>query len=199
MGVDFLCHPTLDGIYGDDYIEPTIPLGQLEHILEGKQRPGHYEGVAKVVKRFFDIIKPQKVYFGQKDFQQTVVINHLIEHYRLPIELVVCPIVRESHGLAMSSRNEHFSPQHRDKAAFIYKSLLKLKERFFFKSIEESISQTERYMNSVEDAHVEYLVCVDGYTLEPVFDFKDHKYIVVLTVVKYAGVRLLDNIIIKRD
>jgi len=100
--------------------------------------------------------------------------------------------------LAMSSRNERLSPVERDKASFIYKSLLKLKERCFFKTLSEALTTTIKYLESIEDASLEYLICVDGNTLQEVNDLSDSDYVVALTVVKYGGVRLLDNIILKK-
>lgn len=197
VGVDILFHPSPDQVYKADYLDNDIDLQRLDLIHEGAQRPGHFQGVAKVVKRFFEIIEPTRMYFGQKDFQQTVVVNHLIKLEDFNIELVVCPIVREPHGLAMSSRNERLSASKRDKAAFIYKSLLKFKERCFFKSLEEAKESTLKYLNSIEEAELEYFVCVDGVNLQEVESLNDSDYIAALTVVKFDGVRLLDNIIMK--
>lgn len=199
VGVDILFHPTVDQVYHEHYDDTDLNLNGLDLIHEGAQRPGHFQGVAKVVKRFFQIIQPDKAYFGQKDFQQTVVVNHLIELEDFAIQLIVCPIVRESHGLAMSSRNERLSATKREKAAFIYKSLLKFKERCFFKPLEEALATTIKYLSSIEGAEVEYFICVDGESLQEVNALNDALYVAVLTVVKYDGVRLLDNIILKDD
>lgn len=199
VGVDILFHPTVDQVYHEHYDDTDLNLNGLDLIHEGAQRPGHFQGVAKVVKRFFQIIQPDKAYFGQKDFQQTVVVNHLIELEDFAIQLIVCPIVRESHGLAMSSRNERLSATKREKAAFIYKSLLKFKERCFFKPLEEALATTIKYLSSIEGAEVEYFICVDGESLQEVNALNDALYVAALTVVKYDGVRLLDNIILKDD
>ena len=117
----------------------------------------------------------------------------------MDIELVVCPIVREPHGLAMSSRNERLEDVKRDKAAFIYKSLLKFKERCYFKSLQEAKETTVKYLTSIEGAALEYFVCVDGVTLKEVTQLEDAAYVAALTVVKYDDVRLLDNIILKDE
>ena len=145
VGVDILFHPTVDQVYLPGVTHEDMDLAGMDIIHEGAQRPGHFQGVAKVVKRFFDIIEPSKAYFGQKDFQQTVVVDHLIKQFNLNVELVVCPIVREGHGLAMSSRNERLEASKREKASFIYKSLLKFKERCFFKSLDEALQSTKKY------------------------------------------------------
>lgn len=198
-GVDYLLLPNVDDVYSDSYVDDDIDLNGLDTIIEGKLRPGHFQGVAKVVKRFFDFVIPTRAYFGQKDFQQTVVINHLVKHFQLPIHIEICPIVREDNGLAMSSRNERLSDEQRSKAAFIYKSLIDLKERCFFKPLEQAIATTSKYLNSLEGADLEYLVCVNGDTLEEVTSLKDADYVVALIVVRYGGVRLLDNMILKKN
>lgn len=196
-GVDYLFLPDYEDVYPESFKEEAIDLGKLEFELEGASRPGHFQGVAQVIKRFFEIIDPDKSYFGQKDFQQTAVIRRLIEIFEFPVELVVCPIVREPHGLAMSSRNERLTEDKRQKASFIYKSLLKLKERLYFKSVQEALHQTKEYMNSIEGARVDYLEVVDGRTMQMVDDMNSSDYIVAVTVVEYGGVRLLDNLILK--
>ncbi len=196
-GVDYLYHPEVEDLYNADYRDDDLPLNGLDKILEGAQRPDHFQGVAKVVKRFFDIVQPDKAYFGQKDFQQTVVIGHLIRHFNLSIEMVVCPIVREDHGLAMSSRNVRLEPLKRERAALLYKSLLKLKERCYFKPLPEALETTLKYLNSIEDAELEYLVCVNGNTMEEVQSLNDADYIVAVVVIRFGGIRLLDNIVLK--
>jgi pantoate--beta-alanine ligase len=196
-GVDYLFLPEYGDVYPESFVEEHIDLGSLEYELEGASRPGHFQGVAQVIKRFFEIIEPDRSYFGQKDFQQTAVIRRLIELFDFPVKLVVCPIIRESHGLAMSSRNERLSDEKRQKASFIYKSLLKLKERLYFKSIDDAVRQTQEYMNSIDGARVDYLAIVDGRTMKVVQNMKDSDFLVAVTVVEYGGVRLLDNLILK--
>ncbi len=199
LGVDIMFNPEADQMYGEDYDNTDLDLIGLDLIHEGKQRPGHFQGVAKVVRRFFEIVEPNKAYFGQKDFQQAVVVGHLIKSFKIKTELVVCPIVREPHGLAMSSRNERLSEDKRLKAAFIYKSLLKFKERCFFKPLDEALETTLKYLHSIDDATVEYFVCVDGETMQRVNDLSESKYIAVVTVVRYDNVRLLDNMVLKDE
>jgi pantoate--beta-alanine ligase len=196
-GVDYLFHPDYDDLYREDYNDADINLNGLDTIFEGALRPGHFQGVAKVVNRFFDIVQPTRAYFGQKDFQQTVVIKTLVQNKQHDIDIVVCPIMREPHGLAMSSRNERLEPKIRERAAFIYKSLLKLKERCNFKSLAEAMETTLKYLNSIDDAELEYLICVNGNTMQEVSDLSDADYVVALTVVKFGGVRLLDNLVLK--
>ncbi|MCB9261004.1 MAG: pantoate--beta-alanine ligase [Flavobacteriales bacterium] len=197
-GVDYLFHPSSDDLYNEDYTDEEIDLDGLDTMFEGALRPGHFQGVAKVVKRFFEIVQPHNAYFGQKDFQQTVVLKTLIKNYDFNINMVVCPIMREPNGLAMSSRNQRLSPDERERASFIYKSLLKLKERTRFKPLAESLESSIKYLTSLKDAELEYLICVDGNTMQEVKSLAEAEYVVALTVVKYGGVRLLDNIILKQ-
>jgi len=198
VNVDYLYYPEVEYVYPNGEASDDVDLAGLDVIHEGALRPGHFQGVAQVVKRFFEIVQPTSAYFGQKDFQQTAVIGQLIKVCDFDTKMVVCPIVREPHGLAMSSRNERLSPVERDKASFIYKSLLKLKERCFFKPLSEALITTIKYLKSIEDASLEYLICVDGDSLQEVNELSDSDYVVALTVVKYGGVRLLDNIILKK-
>lgn len=198
LNIDYLYYPEVQDVYPDGVASNDIDLAGLDTIHEGALRPGHFQGVAQVVKRFFEIVQPSRAYFGQKDFQQTAVISQLIKVCGFDTKMVVCPIIREPHGLAMSSRNERLSPVEREKASFIYKSLLKLKERCFFKPLAEALATTVEYLESIEDANLEHLICVDGNSLQEVSDLLDSDYVVALTVVKYGGVRLLDNIILKK-
>ncbi|MBI1304994.1 MAG: pantoate--beta-alanine ligase [Bacteroidetes bacterium] len=195
--VDYLFLPDVDDLYNENYIDEEVPLNNLDKVLEGAQRPGHFQGVAKVVKRFFEIVEPDTAYFGQKDFQQTVVVKHLRNLFFPEIEIVVCPIERESNGLAMSSRNIRLDNEHRSKATFIYQSLLQLRERCHFKPLHQALELTRKYLNSREDTVLEYLEAVDGNTMEIVNVLSDTSYIVAVIVVQYGGVRLLDNIVLK--
>ncbi|MFT4522318.1 MAG: pantoate--beta-alanine ligase [Bacteroidia bacterium] len=196
-GADFLYHPAFEDVYPNDPLGDDIELNGLDAIYEGKHRPGHFKGVAQVVHRFFQIVQPNTAYFGQKDFQQTVVVNHLIRTKSLPIKLIVCPIVRESNGLAMSSRNERLSLQQRNKASFIYQALLKLKERTYFMPLHQAVDKTRLHLSGKEGATLEYLHAVDGVTMAEVQLLEESDYVVVVTVVEFGGVRLLDNIILK--
>ena len=107
-----------------------LDIGELEHLLEGKFRPGHYQGVTQVVYKLFDIVKPDIAFFGQKDYQQFLVISKMVELLNLPVKLVMCPIQREADGLAMSSRNIHLSADDRQHALILSKTLNWLKQNF---------------------------------------------------------------------
>ena len=198
-GVDYLFLPDYEDVYPEYLNFDPIPLGDIETSLEGESRPGHFQGVALVVKRFFDIIHPNRTYFGQKDFQQTVVVQFLIRHFELPIELVVCPIIRESNGLAMSSRNVRMNEEDRKNAGFLYQSLVKLKESCHHISLQQALDRTKKFLINQKGVHLEYLNAVNGYTMEVVGDLNDAPYIAVVTVIQFGGIRMLDNIIIKKE
>jgi len=166
----------------------------LENVMEGKHRPGHFDGVGTVVHKLFEIVQPDKAYFGEKDFQQLQIIKKLVEKTGLPIDIVPIPIYREADGLAMSSRNKRLSPQHRAAAPFIY-SVLKQASLL---SKKESFEKTKKFVYDVINAHpylkIEYFEIADEKTLKPANEKKSgNKYRGFIVV--YAGdVRLIDNI-----
>ncbi|MFZ0489934.1 MAG: pantoate--beta-alanine ligase, partial [Salegentibacter sp.] len=128
--------PTANELYGKDIISEHFDFEGLEKVMEGKFRNGHFDGVGTVVKLLFTTIEPDKAFFGEKDYQQLQIIRKLTEKAQIPVEIIGCPILREESGLARSSRNERLSEPHRQKAAFIYQTLLKTKELFGTKSAE---------------------------------------------------------------
>ena len=122
-GVDAVFLPTIDGVYGDNVVAEKYDFGNLDKVMEGQHRKGHFDGVATIVKLLFDIVRPTNAYFGEKDFQQLQIIKDMVEQKKLPVNIIPCKIVRESDGLAMSSRNIRLSDKHRLEAPFIYKTL----------------------------------------------------------------------------
>jgi pantoate--beta-alanine ligase len=122
--------PTVEDIYNGNTKAESYDFDGLENVMEGEFRPGHFDGVGTVVKRLFEIVRPQNAYFGEKDFQQLQIVKKLVEKEQLPVTIVPCPIFREANGLAMSSRNERLSAEERNQAALIYKTLLLAKEQF---------------------------------------------------------------------
>ena len=127
--------PTVEDIYKDLIVSKSFDFEGLENQMEGKFRPGHFNGVGTVVKLLFEIVKPNNAYFGEKDFQQLQIIKKLVEKYKLNVNIVPCPVHRESNGLAMSSRNERLSENERDKASIIFETLKKSKILFKTKSV----------------------------------------------------------------
>ncbi len=153
-------------------------------------------GVAKVVKRLFEITHCDHAYFGQKDFQQTLVVKKMMEQFDFHIQLHVCPIVRETNGLAMSSRNERLSSQGRKLAGFIYKALLTLKEDIKSLPLSTALQKARDFVGSQPDADLEYLEIVDANSLQTLHYTDESRNSVALIVVKYENVRLLDNILL---
>jgi pantoate--beta-alanine ligase len=192
--IDAIFAPTVDDIYPTGTSTgANIDLGGLDTYMEGPSRPGHFKGMAQVVKRLLDLVRPDKLYMGQKDFQQFTIVDFFIKNLNIPTELIVCPIIRESNGLAMSSRNERLSKPTRDAAGIIYKTLTWIKKHHKTKSVSELVGKATDKINKVSPFEVEYIYIVDGYTLVPIDDFRHHDYVVVCTVVGAEGVRLLDN------
>ncbi|MBP6397435.1 MAG: pantoate--beta-alanine ligase [Saprospiraceae bacterium] len=196
-GCHLLFAPSVDEIYppGLD-TEVKFSFKGLDKMMEGRFRPGHFKGMAQVVKRLLDLVQPHDLYMGQKDFQQFTIVAHMIKTLKLPIQLVVCPIMREAHGLAMSSRNERLNADLRARAALIYKTLKAAKTKL--KSM--AVSDVEKWaMQKMEvpDFKPEYFSIVDGYTLKPVENPESHDYIVACTAIWAGEVRLIDNMIYK--
>ncbi|MBK9734852.1 MAG: pantoate--beta-alanine ligase [Saprospiraceae bacterium] len=197
-GVDIVFAPSVSEIYPDTGdAGPVINLCGLDTYMEGAFRPGHFKGVAQVVKRLLDIVTPDKLYMGQKDFQQFTIINHMIKTLHIQTELVVCPIIREPNGLAMSSRNERLTPATREKAGIIYKCLQSIKKNQNKKSISDLCNFGIKKLN-VYPFQTEYLIISDGNTLKPLNNIEDTDYAVACVAVFAEGVRLIDNIILKQ-
>lgn len=189
--------PQVNQVYPKD-AKPfkAIDLKGLDLVLEGEFRPGHFDGVVQVVKRLLDIVNPDKLFMGQKDFQQFTIIQHMIKHFKLKIKLVVVPIMREPNGLAMSSRNRRLSKKQREEVKIIFETLKKVKE----KHSEKTAQQLQKMAMSAlsKNYKPEYFKIIDGKTLLGVDDLKKHKYVVAVTAVWAHGVRLIDNMIIKK-
>lgn len=194
VGADIVFLPDYNDIYPQNYIEPEINLSGLDNVLEGLIRPGHFKGVALVVKRLFECVNPDVAYFGQKDYQQTLVIKEIVKQFKIPSDIAVCSILREKNGLAMSSRNIRLSAEQREQASFIYKMLLQLKEDVKSLPLKESLNKAENILLKNEGVQIDYLTIVNQQTLVPEETLNLGKSSVALVVVDYFGVRLLDNI-----
>lgn len=196
-GVDVVFAPSVVEMYPDgDEKGSDIDLGGLDKNLEGAFRPGHFKGVAQVVKRLLDIVTPDKMYMGQKDFQQFTIIQYMIDSLKIKTKLVICPIIREPNGLAMSSRNERLSPLTREKAGIIYTTLKAIKKYQNTKTVPE-LEQYGKQKLTVAPFECEYFSIVDGHKLTTINDFNDTDYVVACVAVWADGVRLIDNIILK--
>ncbi|WP_297707745.1 pantoate--beta-alanine ligase [uncultured Eudoraea sp.] len=186
--------PSVTELYSGNISSKEYDFDGLDTTMEGKFRSDHFLGVATVVEKLFSIVKPTKAYFGEKDFQQLLIIKKLVEKTNMPIKIIGCPIVREPHGLAMSSRNERLPKDLRDKASFIYETLLAAKEIFGTKSASNVMDWVINKFDKQPEFDLEYIKITDQDTLKPVKrKQKNTKYRAFIAV--YAnGVRLIDNI-----
>ncbi len=181
------------------YPEPDtrkFDFGQLDKVMEGKHRPGHFNGVAQVVSKLFEMVQPQKAYFGLKDFQQLAVIKNMVKQLNLPVEIVPCPIIREESGLAMSSRNELLTTEERANAAAISQTLFKAKELKTGKNVSELEKWVAETINKNPYLEVEYAEIVDDTELQPV-KIWDESSVKILCVAVFCGkIRLIDNVVL---
>lgn len=197
-GCTILYAPSVEEVYPEN-LETAVKFSfkGLDKMMEGKFRPGHFKGMAQVVKRLLDLVQPDDLYMGQKDFQQFTIVAHMLKTLKMKTKLVVCPILREENGLAMSSRNERLRPDLRSRAALIYKTLKAAKSKLKTMDLRE-IEKWALQKMRVPDFTPEYFSIVDGYTLKPVENTADHDYIVACTAVWAGDVRLIDNMIYKK-
>lgn len=199
-GVDMVFLPEVEDIYPPgDHDTIDFDPGPAAATMEGKFRPGHFEGMAEVVYRLLMITTPDHLFMGQKDFQQFAIIRKLISDFHMPIHLVMCETIREASGLAMSSRNVRLSAEAREKAGVIYKVLESGKMIF---EQQDNVPNVQGVaMDALRRLHFdpEYFEVVNGYTLEPVQSMKDAEQIVACCAVKVEGVRLIDNMIWKEE
>lgn len=196
VNCDVLFNPGVDEIY-DDNEQWHLNIGELENLLEGGSRPGHYQGVTQVVYKLFNVIKPDMAYFGQKDYQQFLIISQMVRLLNLPVKMVMCPIQREADGLAMSSRNIHLTADDRQHALILSKTLNWVKQNFDAGKIPELKRQAQATINNEADVELAYFEIADGDTLHPAS--KDTQNIVALVAAKVGSTRLIDNVLIKGE
>ena len=177
--------------------ERKFDFGSLEKVMEGFYRPGHFNGVAQIVSKLFDYVKPDKAYFGLKDFQQLAIIKELKNQQNLKTEIVDCPIIREKDGLAMSSRNLLLTNEERKNAPVIAATLIESCNFVPEWSVKKVADHVVNHINSVKGFEVEYFEIVNGNTLQRVDKWSDSNYIVGCIAVYVGKVRLIDNIIYK--
>ncbi len=193
-GCDILYNPDAGDVYDGEPSIIHIDLGGLDKVFEGAQRHGHFDGVVSVVKKLFNIVKPTDVFFGQKDYQQCLVVRKMIRHFNMPIKFYTCPIVREADGLAMSSRNVRLSVEEREQAINIYKTLkaASLKQGLFTPAQIEEYIYTELQKNSL--VKIEYAAIVDPTDLKPLIDWQHGA--VILVAITLPSTRLIDNVLL---
>lgn len=198
IGAHFVFAPTPEEMYTDEEMNTTFKFdfAGLDQVMEGKMRPGHFNGVVQVVSRLFYLVQPDKAYFGEKDFQQLAIIHHMVEHSSMAgtfgdLQIVDCPIVREPSGLALSSRNERLSKGEKETALAISKTLFESLKWAKTASVAEVQQHVIDTINAVEGLEVEYYEIVDQTTLLPTDTFSH----AIGCVTVYCGpVRLIDNI-----
>lgn len=186
--------PSPEDIYGDKVASEYFDFDGLEHQMEGKFRKGHFDGVGTIVKRLFEIVKPDVAYFGKKDFQQLRIIQKLVEKYHLPVKVVGCEIFRADDGLAMSSRNERLTEVQRKAVPFIYKTLKTAKERFGTESANDVTEWVEKEFGKQDLLALEYFTIADEATLESVKRKSKLKSYRAFIAVFVGDIRLIDNI-----
>ena len=196
-GVDIVFMPSESEMYPEPDSR-VFDFGTLDKVMEGKFRPGHFNGVAQVVSKLFDIVNPHRAYFGEKDYQQLAIIRAMVGMLGYNIEIVGCPIAREPDGLAMSSRNLLLTPEHRQSAPAIYKTLADARNKTDEFSVKEMISWVEKQINSNPNLRVEYFELVDADTLLPVSSWEHPNRIVGCIAVWAGKVRLIDNLEFKK-
>ena len=198
LGVDFVFAPTPEEMYSQEEMQQefAFDFAGLDQVMEGKMRPGHFNGVVQVVSRLFDLVQPTRAYFGEKDFQQLAIIHHMVERSSLSerytgLKIVDCPIVREASGLAMSSRNERLSGEEKQTAVTISQTLFASLQWAKTASVKEVQQRVIDTINAVDGLEVEYYEIVDKNTLQPTDNWDN----AVGCVTVYCGpVRLIDNI-----
>lgn len=199
VGCDVLFFPSVDEIYSGNVVSEKFNFDGLEHQMEGKFRAGHFDGVGTVVKALFNIVAPDKAFFGQKDFQQLQIIKKLVKKQRLNVKIKGCAIYREQDGLAMSSRNTRLNDTQRIAAPFIYKTLKKVRKKFGTESAVKITAWVENQFKNHPSLKLEYFTIADEKSLKTIETKEsDKKYRAFIAV--FAGdIRLIDNIRLKHN
>ena len=193
---DLLFLPNIDEIYPEGKPTDHYNLGDLETILEGKYRPGHFQGVCQVVQRLFNIVQPHNTYFGQKDYQQCMVIKKLVELLHFPIQIIVHPTVREQSGFAMSSRNLRLSDDDKQRAVVLYNALSFIKENRAKTNLDEVKEKAAQMIKDTGFEKIDYLEICDAETLQTLQTKNSAKPKVALVAAYLSGVRLIDNMLL---
>lgn len=197
-GCNFVFMPSVKEMY-PGYPKPEswkIDLGEAEFVLEGEFRKGHYQGVTQIVYKLFDAVKPDVAMFGQKDFQQVLMIKNMVEALGLDVQIAVCPIIREADGLAMSSRNIHLSQADREHALALSKALFYIEANYKRLDLSQLLENAKAMINQMPGVELDYLTIANGDTLRPITE-KTNQNTVALVAAKVGQTRLIDNVIIK--
>ncbi len=195
-GADLVLMPSVEEIYPEPDTR-QFDFGQIDKVMEGATRPGHFNGVAQVVSRLFEMVRPARAYFGEKDFQQIAVIKAMVAQLGLQLEIVECPIIRDVDGLALSSRNQLLTPAHRAAAPTIYATLQKAVERAQTTTPAGLTTWVEQTINSSPLLRVIYFQAVDALTMQEITTWEDAPHIQGCIAVQAGDIRLIDNIRIR--
>lgn len=190
---DFLFQPSVKEMYPEE-IKTVYDFGTLATVMEGAFRPGHFNGVGIVVKRLFDIVRPDKAFFGEKDYQQYLIIRKLVEIHQSDIEIIACPIVREADGLALSSRNMRLNAAQREFAPMIRRIMLESVTRKSSMTPLALIQWVEQQFAGIEDVKIEYYELSDDTTLAPVRAWVSGQGVIACIAVYVGEIRLIDNV-----
>lgn len=193
LGATVVFAPSVEEIYPEPDTR-VFSFAPLDTVMEGKYRPGHFNGVAQIVSKLFEMVAPDRAYFGEKDFQQLAIIRALVKQQGYAVDIVGCPIVREEDGLALSSRNARLSAEERERALNISKTLFASREFAKGHSVAETAAFVEQSIAGAEGLRLEYFEIVDGATLQPVAAWNDADFVVGCITVFCGDVRLIDNI-----
>jgi pantoate--beta-alanine ligase len=196
-GVDLVFHPALEVMYPPDY-RTFVEVAGLQDVLCGASRPGHFRGVATVVLKLFNLVQPDRAYFGQKDAQQVRLLQQMVRDLNVPVEIRVCPIVREADGLALSSRNEYLEAEERCRAIVLYRTLTEARRRI---EAGERDGATVRQamveqIASVPGAVLDYAAVVDADSLQALGRIDAGRPVLLALAVRFGGTRLIDNLLI---
>lgn len=194
INCDMVFIPDVEEMYHQNILAEHFDFGGIEFEMEGKFRKGHFDGVGTIVKRFFEIIKPHKAYFGEKDFQQLQIVKKLVEINNIPVKIIGCEIFREEDGLAMSSRNIRLSEKQRKAAPFIYEILLEAKKKFGIISVDKIKQLVEEQFANNEYLKLEYFEIACEESLKPANECQEKRNYRAFIAVFANDVRLIDNI-----
>lgn len=193
-GCDYIFAPQAEEVYYDDLTKKNVDYGHLTALLEGKKRPGHYDGVVMVVRRLFEIIQPNRAYFGKKDYQQLAIIRELVKREMDHISIIGCELVRDHDGIALSSRNIRLSTEGRAQALSLSKVILAMKDQTTHLSPKHIQHWGKYALNANPNVELEYLEVVDGLDFEHKEHWNQYAIPMVLVAAVVDGVRLIDNI-----
>ena len=192
-GAHIVFAPSVEEVYPEPDTR-QFSYAPLDTVMEGKYRPGHFNGVCQIVSKLFMMVEPHRAYFGEKDFQQLAIIREMVKQMQFPLQIVGCPIVRESDGLALSSRNTRLSVEERQQALNISKTLFASVDFSKTHTVAETQAFVEESIAEADGLELEYFEMVDGLTLQKVNNWEDTDYIVGCITVYCGEVRLIDNI-----